>query len=1120
MSTAEATRSDVAAGEAGTGGHPWRGVVALLLAAAVASAVWGEHADLTRALRLLTSAHPGWLLALAGALVLWSAAWTAVHATASAAVGLPARGELRDLTRTSLAAVALNSAVKSGGMAGLAAFLRRGRRRGLPDADVSAGYLLAATAADAGFVAVLAGGLVVLGADGDLSGADVLAGTLFLLLLGARLGALLLAARHPAALRRVAVLLRRLRSRLTRRPAPDDAWAPADSLAAALRPALSRPARVLLPAAAAAVVDLAGVLMLLAALAAVGGGAQPRLALVAYVSSALFASVGPLPGGLGVVEVGTVAVLVAGGVQLPTATAAVALFRLAEFWLPLAVGGLAWSRIRGGAGRPAPSPRAGVWLRRGSALACLVVGVGGLASALGTHTARPLERGLHPFRQAFLAVEGGHYLLLGSGLVLVLIARALLRGRRAAWTTAVAALGTATAGATALHRPVAVLVAGAATLAVGTSRQAFTARGDSSLARRGLAVLVAGELLVAGYAAVGLYRLDDQFRGGTTAVGSVTGALRLLLMLPVDAEPRTVHAAWLIASVRLATLGVVLVGAGLLVAAVTGGHQSAADRAVVRRLLAEHATSALAHFQLLPDKHWMVTEDGRAFVGYGLSHGTAVALGGPIGAPDAVGPAAEQFLALCRRNGWRPAFHQVGEADLPLLTGLGLVAAKIGEEAVVDVTTFSTEGREHKSLRSALRRCERAGYRVQELPHPLTDDDAARLRVVSDAWSADGRHRERTFTLGQFDVAQLRETPVLAVLDGDGEVQAFTNLLPAYRSEERTFDLMRRRPGSVNGVMELLFVAMIDRARAEGARGLDLGLAPFTGLEDQPGAPATVMRLLYEHGGALFAYAGLRAFKQKWGPRWEARYVVARSAGELPAVAVAVARLGELPRGRWSRLRTVPLRWPVTTAFAAVQLWLMGSGAYDPRVHRELLAAAGSNWELLLHGQLWRLLTSPVVQASPGFVWVNAALGLLAFPLAEARLGGRRTAALFLLGDLVGSVPVLLATRLLAGTGLDAAGQHLRELDGGSSAGTWALLAAVAWTLSGRWRTAALSTVGTVLLAALVLDHALADVQHLVSAAGTVLVLAGLQRRPRRPDGELPGADPVPARDRTPAAAG
>lgn len=356
---------------------------------------------------------------------------------------------------------------------------------------------------------------------------------------------------------------------------------------------------------------------------------------------------------------------------------------------------------------------------------------------------------------------------------------------------------------------------------------------------------------------------------------------------------------------------------------------------------------------------------------------------------------------------------------------------------------------------------------------------------------------------------------MLAVVDERDRVQAFVNLLPAYRSDQRSFDLMRRRPGAVNGVMDQLFVAMIERARDEGATGLDLGLAPFTGLEGEPGAPASVMRLLYERGGTLFNYAGLRAFKEKWQPVWEPRYLVTASAGDLPRVAVAVARLGELPdRGRpWRRAGAVLQRFPATATFLAVQLWLMLSTAYDPQVHRQLFAATGSSWDTVAHGQLWRLLASPVVQTSPGLVWVNLLLGLLAFLVVEARLGSRWAVVGFFAGDLLSSVPVVLVLRALAGTGVGAAQEALHRLDGGSSAGTWALLAVAVLTLPRRRvRRAAAALLVLGLAIALAVDQQLFDVQHLVSVLGVLGLAAARRLRPGHPRADPPAGGAQAAR--------
>ena len=55
----------------------------------------------------------------------------------------------------------------------------------------------------------------------------------------------------------------------------------------------------------------------------------------------------------------------------------------------------------------------------------------------------------------------------------------------------------------------------------------------------------------------------------------------------------------------------------------------------------------------------------------------------------------------------------------------------------------------------------------------------------------------------------------------------------------------------------------------------DLGMAPMSGFEQSPVAPLW-MRLgvfLYEHGEPFYNFQGLRAYKDKFDPVWDARYL-------------------------------------------------------------------------------------------------------------------------------------------------------------------------------------------------------------------------------------------------------
>ena len=77
-----------------------------------------------------------------------------------------------------------------------------------------------------------------------------------------------------------------------------------------------------------------------------------------------------------------------------------------------------------------------------------------------------------------------------------------------------------------------------------------------------------------------------------------------------------------------------------------------------------------------------------------------------------------------------------------------------------------------------------------------------------------------------------------------------------------------------------------------GFAAFDLGMAPLSGLEDRRLAPifARVGALVFEEGGALYGFQGLRAFKAKFHPEWQPRYL-AVAGGLNPVLALLDATL-------------------------------------------------------------------------------------------------------------------------------------------------------------------------------------------------------------------------------------
>jgi uncharacterized membrane protein YbhN (UPF0104 family) len=314
--------------------------------AALAILIAANRSELPAAGRALRGASVGWLLAGAATLTAWWLAWLLLHLACRSAARVGGYAEAGRLLPVTVGAIALNTILKSGGMAGMALFLADAKRRRLPPGRVGAAYLLAATLAEVAFSVTLLAAVTVVWFDGRLTRVDVLAVCVFLIFLVLRGTALVAALRSREMLRQVLTAPARIWDRLRGRPGRTPDTATADDLYGAIELVRDRPADGLPALGFAIGIDMFGALILWASLAAVGGGNRPIVALVAYAISGLFGIVGFLPGGVGFVEVGAATVLASFGVPVGVATAAVVVFRVWEFWVPVALGSAAawWLR--------------------------------------------------------------------------------------------------------------------------------------------------------------------------------------------------------------------------------------------------------------------------------------------------------------------------------------------------------------------------------------------------------------------------------------------------------------------------------------------------------------------------------------------------------------------------------------------------------------------------------------------------------------------------------------------------------------------------------------------------------------------------------------------------------
>jgi len=306
-------------------------------------------------------------------------------------------------------------------------------------------------------------------------------------------------------------------------------------------------------------------------------------------------------------------------------------------------------------------------------------------------------------------------------------------------------------------------------------------------------------------------------------------------------------------------------------------------------------TRASADLALLGDKYFFFDSSKRAFLMYGKVNSMLVVMGDPVGDKQVFPSLLWSFQEQTRRQGIKVVWYEISADYLSVFVELGIHIFKIGEEAVVDLSSFTLRGNAGRNLRPARNKLLREGYSFSIFSSEETIAHMHELRNVSDTWLVAKGIKEKGFSLGYFDERYIRQFPC-AVVIRDGVIVAFANLWASGDKKELSVDLMRYLPSAPGGVMEYLFIESMLWGKNQGYERFDLGIAPLSGLEAGQGAPLwnKGVNFLFQNGGGLYNFQGLRAFKDKFNPQWASVYLAVPSAvttASLPIVAMNIAQL-------------------------------------------------------------------------------------------------------------------------------------------------------------------------------------------------------------------------------------
>lgn len=317
------------------------------------------------------------------------------------------------------------------------------------------------------------------------------------------------------------------------------------------------------------------------------------------------------------------------------------------------------------------------------------------------------------------------------------------------------------------------------------------------------------------------------------------------------------------------------------------------DEEKVNKFLNENTGSYLSHLVFLKDKHIFYTSSNKVILIFEKSHNVIVVLGDPIGNENYFGEAISEFQNFIDEYGFKSVFYEVSENLLSLYHEYGYYFFKLGETALVKLNEFDISSSKSRDFRNVLSRFERDGYIFELLDKNSIDDDLyEKLKKISNEW-LDGRN-EMGFSLGFMNQEYLNRSKIGIIRHVESDdIIAFVSIIPKYDYKSISIDLMRFKKDLPNNTMTFLIINLIKLFKEEGYEILNIGMAPLSNVGDAKNAhlKEKIAHLVFKYGNNIYSFDGLRNYKQKFHPHWEARYLAYEDIGLLPNVLLEVTML-------------------------------------------------------------------------------------------------------------------------------------------------------------------------------------------------------------------------------------
>ncbi len=299
----------------------------------------------------------------------------------------------------------------------------------------------------------------------------------------------------------------------------------------------------------------------------------------------------------------------------------------------------------------------------------------------------------------------------------------------------------------------------------------------------------------------------------------------------------------------------VLAGLGLV--------KNNSNLSISKKILEEYGQNSLEYFKLREDKSFYFSKSNKSFLSYRIFGRSVIVLGDPVGPYQEIEELIKSFRQVCQAKNKSLCFFQTSSFFTELYKKLGFHVTVIGNEGLINLPSFELQTSSRIKLREQMRELDTFRYRVRYYKNTTDKQVLSKLQLVSNDWLSSG-HKEKVFAIGAFSEEYMQATTVMTVEDMVGNIVAFINLIPSYKKNDISIDLMRKSNKAPEAVFEYLLTHTILFFRELGYQRLSLGLVPITIAELRSSSEQAIAKKVLSEMDFLFNDTSLDSVKKKF----------------------------------------------------------------------------------------------------------------------------------------------------------------------------------------------------------------------------------------------------------------